>query len=56
MNTAKDKKFLQKITPKEAKKKYQEMVERKRKLRKHLQNGGKLSELDQDEFKFVKPL
>lgn len=44
------------LTPKKAKAIYQKMVNRKLKLRKHLENGGKLSELPKDEFKFVKPL
>lgn len=31
-------------------------VARKQKLRRHIEAGGKLSELSKDEFKFVQPL
>ena len=31
-------------------------IDRKQELRRHIESGGKLSELSKDEFKLVKPL
>ena len=45
-----------KLTPEEARILYQKMIERKAKLRQHIEGGGAPSQLSQDEFKFVRPL
>ena len=45
-----------KLTPEETRIVYQKMMDRKARLRKHIENGKKLSDLSKDEFEFVQPI